>query len=194
MKIDVPYFSQKLDVEAEEWKGRACGITCLKMALEYAVPRTSPSIDKLIEEALYLGGYEKAGWKHDVLILLAHNHGVAAYREEYKSRIIDLAKKVSSIAPFESALTDHGIKKMAEAVETGQPVIASVAGRFQDGGENHLVVLTGTEHEGDRLAGFYYHEPNETDRNEGMHKFVSTDTFRKYWRKFALFIEGNIAA
>ena len=44
------------------------------------------------------------------------------------------------------------------------------------------------EKEGNYIKGFYYHDP-EDEQEPGENKFLDVDTFKRYWRKFAIFID-----
>ena len=193
MTLDVPYYSQKLDVQRDEWKKRACGITALKMVLEYHARRsgaTIPSIDDLINEGVAIGGFVKEGWVHDALVSIAHNHGFSGYREEFRSKAVDIVKNVVGMNFYEGELAQKGVEKIIGTLANGTPVIVSVLGRFRGDGEYHMIVLTGFKGRQEAVEGFYYHEPSEDIRKQGTHVFVPMEVFATYWRKMAIFIGG----
>ncbi len=188
--LEVPYYSQKLDVVDEKWKDKACGVTSLKMVFEYYLRNTKdvPTINDLIGEGIFIGGYSKHGWIHDALVILARNHGLDAYRQEFKSHTIDLIKKIFRTSIFEEELLKKGVNKIIKKIEMENPVIVSVRGRFKKDGEFHMIVINGIEKDRDITKGFYYHEPNSDNKEDGMSNFVDIETFKKYWRKMAIFV------
>ena len=190
MKLNVPYLSQQLDVTKEEWRDRACGVTALAMILHYHLSDEMCSIDELIDEGVLIGGYGERGWIHDGLVALARNHGLSAYRQEFRSMTINVVAKTMHASDHEHDLIADGLHTIVRALESGMPVIVSVFGGFRNGGEYHIIVLTGYERDHTRgaLGGFYYHEPNTSDPATGTHAYVNRETFKKYWRKMAIFI------
>lgn len=167
MKLNVPYFSQFLDVKDNRWMPRACAIVCLKMVLEY-YGKKDATIDSLIEEGLRIADYTPVGWRHDVLVKLAEAHGLSAHREE--------------------GLKDHnGIQKVIDALKRGEPVIISAVKSILGQTKFHMVVVTGIEEEGREVVGFYYHDPESLDREKGAHLFVKREMFENDWRGMAIF-------
>ncbi len=116
------------------------------------------------------------GWSHDILVLLAHNRGIPAYREEFRSRFC------------ESQMEALGLEKISKVLQSGNPVIVSVSRQFRDKDKFHQVVLSGIENSNGEVVGFYYHDPEFTGSEEGSHLFVSSSEFSEHWRKFAIFI------
>lgn len=179
MILPVPYYSQHRDVEDAIWRPRACGMTCLKMVLDYYAPKLDievPSLDDLIEEGISIEGYSAHGWIHDKLVLIAHNYGMPAYREEFRT-IIPTRQK---------ALATRGLRKILDFLHEGKPVIVSVEGNFEDGGDFHQVVLVGFEKEGS-VDTIIYHEPAAQDET-GKNRRVAKETFLKHWRNLGIFI------
>ncbi len=173
MKLEVPYYSQYLDVQDENRKPRACAITCLKMVLDfYAAP--TKTVDELFVEGQSIGGMTEKGWKQDAIVILLHNYGVAAYREEFRSNDEDFSVK----------LLELGKKKIIDSLVSGNPVGISV---FSKNGAPHLVVFTGVEMESGVPLGFYYNDPEAHTIEEGRSLFMSTEEFEKGWRRFAIF-------
>ncbi|MCR4330440.1 MAG: C39 family peptidase, partial [Patescibacteria group bacterium] len=56
IKLEVPYYSQFLDVEDKYWMPRACGMACAKMVLDFYKVDTT-SLDELIKKGSEEGGY-----------------------------------------------------------------------------------------------------------------------------------------
>jgi uncharacterized protein YvpB len=190
-KINVPYFSQYQDVEEEHWKSRSCGITSVKMVLNYLKPKNKESIDELIEEGILIGGYGKDGWNHEGLLRIFRNRGISAHRDEFRSVLVDTAKRKFLKSTHESSLIIQGFEKIKKYLIKELPVIVSVDKSFDENKEHHLIVLTGFEE--DKLGeidGFYYNDP---DAKVGVKKdkFVSLEKFEKYWRRLAIFVEND---
>jgi len=173
MKLEIPFYSQYLDVSDEKWQSKACAVVGIKMILEFN--NISISADDLIKEADELGGLTDGGWKHDVLVFLLHNHGVSGYREEFRS----------SDEAVSNELGEYGAIKIAQTLDEGNPVQVSLNLGNREG--NHMVLLTGYEMNEEELKGFYYHDPEEKTEDGGSHKFVSMEDFSKSWRNMAIF-------
>lgn len=176
--LNVPYYSQFLDVEDPQWKARSCGVSCLKMVMDYYKP-LGESIMDLVNEGVAKGGYCQYGWIHDVLIKMAVERGLKAWRKEYKSQDIKEQEKLEKVA----------IKEIMGCIKNNQPVIVSAIRNFSEMDKFHLVVLTGFEKEGRRLKGFYYHDPDSQNRELGKNKFVPIEVFKKYWRKMSIYVK-----
>ncbi len=191
--LDVPYCSQHLDIGSKDWRPRACGIACLKMVMDFHAERAKreiPSADELLKENEFIGGFGAFGSKHESLAMIAGNYGLPAYGQQFRSAVNDLKSKTAEKSPFENEMAERGIAKITGKLEAGLPVIVSAVKNFSEKDKFHLVVLTGFQKEGDKLSGFYYHEPDSFAREEGKHKFVPADIFRKHWRKMAIFISA----
>lgn len=190
--LDVPYYSQYLDVSDENWKPRACGILCLKMVMEFygrKINREIPAPDHLTRENEFINGFGKFGSEHEPLVMIARNYGFHAYRQEFRSLVNDYESKKIIRSPYEDELTKKGIEKIVRKLENNQPVIVSAVKNFSEIDKFHLVVLTGLEKDGDEIKGFYYHDSGSHDREAGKHKFVPMDIFKKHWRKMAIYVK-----
>lgn len=182
--MNIPYYSQHNDVTREEWKNRACGVTCVKMILDSFGQAQDITIDQLIDEGIFVGGYnEKVGWNHEGLVRLLHNHGVAGYKEEFRSVFIDLVSKVAQNNSFEKKLIAHGLEKISQEASQGNPVILSIDGSLWDAKETHLIVCTGYDFETDE---YIYHDPNSSYEPHQDAR-ISKEKLEKYWRRFAIF-------
>jgi hypothetical protein len=184
MKLDVPYYSQFVDVTDPFWMLRACGATSLKMVAEYHGKKV-PDIISLCEEAKEKGGYDMVnGWVHDYIVHKAEALGLQAHRREIDQNIIN---------------------EVIESLKVGNPVIVSVEKRVLEQRRFHIIVLVGYEGvqtsqtKADRADdidtfklipthGFYYHEPESTDKERGAYRFCDVETFLEYWRGKAIFI------
>ena len=190
--LDIPYYSQYLDVSDPSWMSRSCGILCLKMVMDFYGLESgvdTPSADELINEGLYIEGNVPAyGWAHNHLVLLARNHGLMAYPQEFRSHKIDYINKKEEVSEYEDVIIGKGIEKIISSLENKSPVIVSIFKNFKEMDKFHMVTLTGIESENNKIKGFYYHDPDSMIRDEGAHKFVPIITFRKYWRKMAIYV------
>jgi hypothetical protein len=178
-KISLEYVGQKSDEVPEEWHNKACGIAAVKMILS-KFGDDSPDIKSLIDEGVSIGGYSEVGWDHQALVRLLRNHGVTAYAQEFKSNNQQLLEK----------FTEKGLEKISNVLQNSLPVIASVEAGFDSNDNSHMILFTGIEKdENGEVAGFFYNDPDNRDGADRADKFVDMETFQKFWRKFAIFVE-----
>lgn len=191
--LDVPYYSQHEDVKDEYWKKRSCAIVCLKMVINYYKKQdfNLPTIQDLIEEGVFIKGLdENKDWKQDSLVILLHNLGFNAYRQEFKSFKIDLEKKKEFLSEHSDRMLGDGINKITGKLSLNKPVLVSVAKKFKEESKFHMVVLTGFEMDGGgELKGFYYNDTDYRNEREGKDLFVDIETFKTYWRRLAIFVK-----
>ena len=178
MKLAVPYYSQFIDVEDPFWMLRACGATSLKMVAEYHKVHVS-DIVTLCNEAKEKGGYDmQNGWIHNYLVHKAEELGLQAHRTEREFPIVD---------------------EIIASLQVGNPVNVSVEKRGLEQKRFHRLVIVGYEEGGEDNSateefqlkpshGFYYHEPESTDKNRGQYRFCDVETFKEYWRGKAIFV------
>jgi hypothetical protein len=201
VKHNVPYYSQFSDVKREEFKpngdGRACAMTCLKMALEYIRGEKALSVDDLFEEALIIQQdmlnrgmlTSKAienGLPHDIIIFVAHNHGVLSYKEEFKSVSVDIANNKFSNSRYSESMLEKSITKLAGVLRDKGIIMVSMPPGFSTNKSVHTILLIGFEEQDGNLKGFYYHNPD--DRTKGVREqFIALEDFKKTWRKQAIF-------
>lgn len=163
-KLDVPYFSQYLDVSGIEQQHRTCGMTCVYMVLKYFGAKTEP-LDELIAIGEREGGYGSSGWIHDYLVKVFQNHGFACERRE--------------------GMSETDVELFRQAIKDDNPVIVSVERALFDRRDFHMLVLTGIrENKEGRLEGFFYHDPASTKRVE--HRYVQLPAFYLSWRHMAI--------
>lgn len=167
--LDVPYYSQHIDILDSNWQSRSCGIACLKMVIDFYT-KDKRNIMELVKIGIDKGGYSLSGWRHDTLVEMASELGLLAFRKEY----------------IDDEIT--GLKDVLRFLENGFPVMVSAVKNFSEKDKFHMVLLTGLESEGDEIKGFYYHDPDSPNKEEGKHKFVPIETFKKYWRKMAIYV------
>ncbi len=164
MKLNVPYYSQFVDLQDPFWMLRACGMTSLVMVAEFE-GITNLSILTLCQEAKERGGYDMVnGWIHDYLVMKAQELGLHACRKE---GIV-------------------GVEELIAHLIAGHPVIVSVEKRVLEQKRFHLLVLTGYD---TATNSFFYHEPESTDKERGTHRRVDVATFLEYFRGKAIFVE-----
>ncbi len=177
MKLDVPYYSQKIDVKDLGWKNRACGIVCLKMAMDF-YKKDTPSLDELIKIGVETGAYSLSGWIHQGLIDIAEKFGLRMVREEFRSDDFAEAEK----------LREKGINKIVESLQDDNPVLVSAVKKFKEVNKFHMMILIGFEGDPKNPEGFYYHDPDAESVEEGKNLLVPLEVFQKYWRKMTIFI------
>jgi len=182
MKLNIQFISQQDPSIPEEWRGKSCGITCLKMCLDF-YKKEIPAINELIKEGEIIDArIEGIGWKHDGLVRIAHNHGVPAYQEEFRSVKVDLFEKTFSSSEFENELTTIGLQRIKDSIVRNVPVIVSFKKGFGSIENNHDLVVIGFDENG----GFIVHDPSNSDPKEAV--LVDESTFKSFWRKFAIFV------
>lgn len=187
--LTVPFVSQYTIGRDTDGRSRACGAACVKMILDYhgkdvdflAIVKEGQTI-----RGAYISGI---GWTHTGLVALIRNHNVGAYAEEFRSIDVDTKNQEFRPSPYEASHIERGIQKIAgKIVDWKQPVIVSGVKNWKEKDKWHLMVITGVEKDGDKILGFYYHDPDDEDK-KGENNFVDKETFRTYWRKFAIFID-----
>ncbi len=143
------------------------------MMIDYAAPSVDSTLspDELLDEAIALGAYGPSGWIHDQLVQLLNNHGVAAYRKEFKQ---------------EGGL-EEGIALFKKELSSGRPVFVSAIKGFTERDKFHSVLLIGYEEKDNELSGFYYHDP-DNELSGSKECFVPIEVFRETWRRFAIFL------
>lgn len=197
MRLDVPYHSQFSPAIPPEWQERVCSLCCLKMAFDFLIPDRAPDFSTLIKEAavhtrsMIEHGLitEKAGshgFVHDVIVSLAHNYGVTAYREEFKSMALD-SNDQSVPSPYVADMLEQGLKKITAMLETGSLPIVSLTPGLSAGRSFHTVILIGFEDRDGTLTGFYYHD-SDARMEARNNQFISLEEFITYWRKLVIFL------
>ena len=188
--LPVPFVSQYSIGRDSDGKSRACGVACVKMIMDY---RGNNDVDflSLVREGLTIKGayFSGIGWSHTGLVSILRNHNVGAYAEEFRSVQVDPDNQEFLESPFEEGHIERGIQKIAgKILDWKQPVIVSGIKGWEEEDKWHLMLITGVEKDGDRVTGFFYHDPDD-ESEDGRNKFVDRETFKKHWRKFAIFID-----
>jgi hypothetical protein len=156
----------------------------------YRADQKEIEITDLIKEGQRIDGYtEKYGWDHECLVRLLRNHGLASYRQEFKSLEIDSLTGGVSTSDFANKLGDFGCKKIRQQIESGQPVLVSVLKRFAEPNTFHMVLVVGFETSEDRIKGFYCDDPEAKDASIGQNIFVPLEDFMSAWRLLAIFVD-----
>ena len=188
--LSVPFVSQYEIGRDSDGLSRACGAACVKMILDYRGIKNTKFLTIVREGQIMRGAYISGiGWTHAGLAALLRNHNVGAYTEEFRSVDVDVKNQEFRPSEYEAGHVERGIQKIAgKIIDWKQPVIVSGVKRWQEKDKWHLMVIVGVEKEGDKILGFYYHDPDD-ETEPGLSKFVDKDTFRTYWRKFAIFVD-----
>ena len=182
MILEVPHYSQHLDVHEKKWKRKACAVVCIKMLMDAKSFKT-PSIDDLIQEGVSLGAFGVSGWIHSGLITLASKYNVTLSRAEWRK----------SETKTSETLLDEGVGFLSNKIREGSPTMVSIVKYFKPWDSDsryqkfHIVVLVGIKEKDGNLEGFFYHDPNTQTQGRGKNKFVSLGMFKKSWRRMAIF-------
>lgn len=189
--LPVPFVSQYSIGRDSDGRSRACGAACVKMVIDYRGKGDEVEFLDLVREGQTMKGayISGIGWSHAGLSALLRNHNVGAYAEEFRSIDVDSKNQEFRTSPFEAGHVERGIQKIAgKIIDWKQPIIISGVKNWKEKDKWHLMVITGVEKDGDRITGFFYHDPDDEDK-DGRNNFVDKETFRTYWRKFAIFID-----
>jgi hypothetical protein len=199
----VPYHTQYQDVPSE-WAGHSSTMACLRMAMEHVLKERVPTTGDLYDEALAIQNAmvaqdkttkkaTESGLLHKAVVLVAHNHGVAAHEEEFDSREfykneVVLDRMFTCNCPFRSAMYRHGLRRIYQSISEGSPVIVSVKKGFDPNAANHSVLFVGA----DEGSGFWYLDPDWAERVPPAEDqwFASLATFESCWRRLAIFVDN----
>ena len=165
MRLDIPFVSQYSDSVPNDWQHRSCSVTNLFIVLSFFGVEKDLTITSLIQEGESIGAYGPHGWIHEGIVRLAHNHGIHAYAEEFRSLDAGIAER----------LVMDGIEKIKEMLKVGFPTIVSIQ---KENGAYHTITITGVSD-----TGFICHDPEMTEVNE-----ITFETFVSRWRKLAIFV------
>jgi hypothetical protein len=170
MKLEVPYYSQFLDIDDKFWMLRACGAVAMKSVAEFHGV-IMPDLVAICVEAKQSGGYDMTnGWVHDYIVAQLQAVGLSVYRKE--------------------GLTS--LEEISASLLSGNPVIVSVEKRVLEQTRFHIITLVGYEisanvsdttnytlQTNDYLI---YHESESTDKTRGAYRKCEVGTFMNYWR------------
>ncbi|MDB5194313.1 MAG: hypothetical protein JWN50_327 [Parcubacteria group bacterium] len=188
--LPVPYTSQYSIGRDSDGLSRACGAACVKMILDYRTGTDTDFLSLVREGQTIRGAYISGiGWSHVGLTSLFRNHNVGAYAEEFRAINVDTKNQEFLSSEYEPGHVERGMQKIAgKILDWQQPVIVSGIKNWKEKDKPHDVVIVGVEKDGDRLTGFFYHDPDD-ELSPGANRFVDKETFRTYWRKFAIFVD-----
>jgi len=187
--LEVPFVSQYDLPRDSDGLGRACGLACVKMIIDYFGQEKVTLVELSDEVKMIKGGYiESVGWTNMGMTALMRNHGISCYSEEFRSIFNDVKNQKIFPGVHESKLIEKGIEKIASEIEKNNPVIISGIKNWEEKNKFHKMLVVGFEKDGEVIRGFYYHDPDDENR-DGENNFVDINTFRKYWRKFAIFLD-----
>lgn len=195
MILPVPFVSQYEIGRDSDGLSRACGAACVKMLLDYRGQNVD-FLSLMREGQTIKGAYISGiGWAHWGLTALLRNHNVGAYAEEFRSIDVDPKNQEFRVSTHEAGHVERGMQKIAgKILDWKQPVIVSGVKNWKEKDKWHDMVVVGVEagpvdlQDKRDIKGFYYHDPDDEDM-DGRNNFVDKETFRTYWRKFAIFID-----
>lgn len=181
MKLNVPYYSQYLEVKDAEWNIRSCTGACVAMVLEYL---TGEKLDILafMKDAEEHGGYSKLnGMNHDYITSFFESKGLKSWR--YKN---EKTKDVLST-----------IDPIIDSLRNGNPVVVSITKFILEQKKFHTVLAIGfIENEKGEITHLYYHEPEATVVRipddplvGGAERCCDIETFKHSWRGRAIFVQ-----
>lgn len=195
MILKIPFCSQYDDAIETDWQSRVCTLACLKMAFDFLFPKDNVSVNNLVIEAnsiindlirrgLLVKDHTSHGWPHDVIVFVSHNHGIPAYKEEFKSVKVDLETNMFAPGIFEKEMTDIGVERIIQAIVHKRPVIVSIT---KPNDSYHTVLVVGFEGDEKNPTQIIYHDPDTKDGGSSFQKIPVSD-FLKKWRKLAIFL------
>lgn len=168
-------------------------MTCLAMVLAYYEGEPRP-LKALIELGTELKAYtSKYDWYDSGLCSIANNLGYSAFRRRWALSKIDedfFVKEGRTVADneaYNAQAVKEGLYSIENSLRLGVPVIVSVNKSFDEHNHGHLIVLTGYEKDGEKLAGFYYNDPNSRDKKL-KDEYAHLQLFLEHWKRRGVFI------
>lgn len=200
--LDVPFYSQNDDSHGLDvyWKERSCGIFALKMVTDYwriKAGQTPISAKQLLMDGDVVGGrIESIGWLHSNIVMVARQYGFIAWRRSWllsadgRQRFSAEGAGERTLEIIDAQHRQEAYPTLVRSLESGCPVIISVARNFSEVDKPHLVVLTGFRRSSkkDDYQGFFYNDPYDPDSELRKDNYVSLRDFSKMWRSQAIFI------
>jgi ABC-type bacteriocin/lantibiotic exporter with double-glycine peptidase domain len=161
--LEVPHWGQYLDITADFWKGRSCGITSLAMILDYYGIKFD--LAELIEQGVKIDNYNPAiGWKHQTIVDLAEKYGLSAHRTENET-----------------------VENLVAALDADEPVIISIHKNWDPENGGHLAVINGYFETDGKIEGFYVCDPVGAPYKH-KDQFIPIDKFNHGWKKRAIYV------
>lgn len=205
--LDVPYYRQ-IDPNSPlgpEWQQRACGFLALKMVLDYYQLQSGQApidLKELFDKIYSYGGpVQNGNWLHADFVAAARSYGFHSWRRGWHMGIggqkTFQAEGADSetIKRIDAQMVREALPTLVETVESGKPVIVSVAKNFGDVSRPHVVVLTGIKR-GTVLGqyqGFYFNDPYTSTKKDRKDYYVPFPQFMDSWRGMAIFVEPKDA-
>ena len=176
------FCSQYIDITNEEWRNKGCSISALWMAFKILKPDFNLSLDQVLEEWISINGFKGGLWNHQSIAILSHNHGLAAYTEEFKSSPFGIDTE------YAENINEYGVDKIFEFLKNKSGVvIASVPKSFDHIDKPHSILLHNVSgRDGERY--FIYNDSEKLSKEDGENLEVSLEEFKNKWRKLAIFI------
>jgi hypothetical protein len=140
------------------------------------------TFEDLLKEANIVGGREAAGWTHETIVRILRNHGIHAYRQEFKAHEIDLETGEPTPAQHSGEFAQQGILKIRRNVDDGNPVLVSVSSGFSDNTEDHVVLVIGYDEE-----SIIVHDPLLAPDSNPVS--VPVRKFMDFWKRLTIFTE-----
>lgn len=180
------FCSQHKDITNEEWKSKGCSISSLWMAFKILKDDFDLSVDTLLEEGISINGFKNGFWNHQSIAILAHNHGLASYTEEFKSSPFGVNTE------YAENINQYGVNKIFDFLKDNQEnnlgvVIVSVPKNFDHIDKPHSILLHNVlEKDGEKY--FIYNDSEKLSAEEGENLEINIKEFKDKWRKLAIFI------
>ena len=160
-------YSQFLDVQSPEWRGRACGVVALRSMMAHWDVAGAPSPDDLIAIGVRSGAYLPGiGWKHQGIVALAVRYGLMGKCFDWFTE-----------DPWVAFL------KLIELLSDG-PVIVSVHRDFDVRNGGHLVIVE------DANGIVRYHDSAARERTD-IERTASVGMFLGGWKRRAIAIRRS---
>lgn len=185
MKLNIPYLSYNIEAVNRELSTE--GITCAKMVMDFYGFSTNEDIRDLLSWGNSIGACDKDPFMIDSLVVLLQAHGFRAYKEIFRNNSFDfiLANALQEI--YDKEYRENGIAAIVASIAESVPVITLMKDAADIHAEEHVVLMYGFEAAKGELTGFYYHDPASDESGEGQ--FISLETFRKAWKRTAVFLD-----
>lgn len=191
--LNVPYKSQQDNKTSQKYGRKGCGLTSLRMVLEFWGGDLSlKQLEELIEKTNSYS--EAAGWVHEGMVNIARGLGLQGYRINYQFLEDDDIKRAELIFKKEGAL-DYEINQFKESVlfaknhtpnedlkrliDNGIPIITSMETAYAKTLATHMIVPIGYD-----STSFVVNDP----WTFGPKHKVDLEEFENHWTKRAIVI------
>ncbi len=178
--LNIPFFSQLDSSVPQEHQRHVCALACIKMIFDWYAKGID--FEKIYQEAQIVGNQERAGWTHETIIRILRNHEVLAYRQEFLAHTINFETKKGEVAEHTVQFVEKGIEKIKKNIDEGKPVFVSVKANFSENKEDHMILIIGYTQ-----TDFIIHDPILNSEKTPL--VFSIETFKTFWKNFAIFVE-----